>query len=239
MADNVTLSGTNKIIAAKDVNGVEYQIMLSANGTYAIINPATSDKQDTLLTELQKKADLTETQPVSNTVLTNAVDGATTDLKVILHEHHEIHAGDHYCYYDSVTLGVSGTQVYLFTTPDTTKWIHLTFVATGSAITTVDLYEGSNKVGTTLQTVVNSNRNSLNAAGLVIHKAVTGGDTDGTKIFTISSGAASQQSRIGVSAERGHEFVLKQNTKYLLRITSATASNLTNLQLNWYEHTDV
>ena len=54
MADNVTLPGTNQIIATKDSNGVEYQIMLMADGTYTIINPATSDKQDLLLTELQK-----------------------------------------------------------------------------------------------------------------------------------------------------------------------------------------
>jgi len=31
---------------------------------------------------------------------------------------------------------------------------------------------------------------------------------------------------------------MKQNTKYLIRITSGTAGNLTNLALTWYEHTN-
>jgi hypothetical protein len=78
MADNVTLPGTNKIIATKDVSGVEYQIMVLADGTYAVINPATSGKQDLLLTELQKKADLTETQPVSATALPLPTGAATS-----------------------------------------------------------------------------------------------------------------------------------------------------------------
>jgi len=39
-----------------------------------------------------------------------------------------------------------------------------------------------------------------------------------------------------MEAGRNAEKVLKQGTKYLIRITSGTASNLTNVQLDWYEH---
>jgi hypothetical protein len=167
------------------------------------------------------------------------LDKATNTLQTIEYEHHEIHAGSHFFYTDSVTLASSGTQVYLLTTPDTTKWSHLVFMATGSAITKVDLYEGANRTGTTEQTLLNSDRNSLTAATLIVHKDISGGTTDGALIWTMQSGTATAQSRSGLTANRESEIILKQNTKYLLRITSSTASNLTNLQLEWYEHTNI
>ena len=34
------------------------------------------------------------------------------------------------------------------------------------------------------------------------------------------------------------EFVLKQNTKYLIRITSNSDANKVTTALEWYEHTD-
>jgi len=164
------------------------------------------------------------------------LDATTHTMQTIDYEHHEIHAGSHFFYTDKVTLGSAGTQVYLITTPNTTKWAHIIMQITGSAITTVDIYEGADRTGTTAQTVFNSNRNSLTAATTTVHKDVSGGTTDGTLMWTRSSGAATQQSRTGMEAGRNAEKILKQATKYLIRITSGTASNLTNIQLDWYEH---
>lgn len=164
------------------------------------------------------------------------VDAATHTLQTITYEHHEIHAGSHFFYADSVELGSGVSQVYLITTPDTTRWAHLVFSATGSAITTIDLYEGADRTGDTAQTAYNNNRNSATEATVTIHKGITGGTTDGTRIYTLKSGAATAQSRTPVIVQRDSEIILKQNTKYLLRITSGTAANLTNLQLEWYEH---
>jgi len=86
MADNVTLPGTGQVVATKEIAGVEYQVMLMADGTYAVVNPATSDKQDLLLTELQLKADLTETQPVSAATLPLPT-GAATSAKQLADDH--------------------------------------------------------------------------------------------------------------------------------------------------------
>lgn len=86
MADNVTLPGTGQIVATKEIGGVEYQVMLLADGTYTIISPATSGKQDELLTELEKKADLTETQPVSAATLP-LPSGAATSAKQLADGH--------------------------------------------------------------------------------------------------------------------------------------------------------
>jgi hypothetical protein len=164
------------------------------------------------------------------------LDAATHTIQVIDYEHHEIHAGSHFFYTDKNTLADTGTVVYLITTPDTTKWAHIIMSITGSAITTVDIYEGAIRTGTTLQTTFNSDRNSLTAATTTIHKAVSGGTTDGSLIWTRMSGSATQQSRSGLEVGRGAEKILKRNTQYLIRITSGTASNLTNIQLDWYEH---
>jgi hypothetical protein len=159
-------------------------------------------------------------------------------MQVIDYEHHEIHAGSHFFYTDSVELASAGVQDYMITTPDTTKWAHMTFSATGSAITTVQLYEAGDRTGTTAQTLRNSDRNSLTASTLVLHKGQSGGATDGTLIWQMKSGSATAQSRSGLTALRSAEIILKRNTKYILRVTSGTAANLTNLQLEWYEHTN-
>ena len=181
----------------------------------------------------------TENVPhVYNTTLINSVDGKTTALKTIDYEHHEIHDGSHYFYTDSVEFDSSGVQDYMITTPDTTKWAHLIFMASGSAITIIQVYEAGNRTGTTEQTLFNSDRNSIKTSGLVVHKGTSGGSTDGTLIFQRKSGAAAGASRTGMETIRSGEIILKQNTKYIIRITSGTNDNLTNLQLVWYEHTN-
>lgn len=167
------------------------------------------------------------------------IDSNTHSLQTVDYEHHEIHSGNHFLYADSVTIGNAGTQVYLLTTPNTTKWCHLTFSATGSAITQIQFYEGADRVGTTLQTTFNNNRNSLITAGMTVHKDISAGTTDGVLIYQLKSGSSVGASRSPSIAERGHELILKQNTKYLLRFTSETADNLCNLQLGWYEHTSL
>lgn len=164
------------------------------------------------------------------------IDSVSRALIVVDFEHHELHDGDHFFYTDKVTLGSAATQVYLITTPNNGKWCHLIFAATGSAITQVDLYEGADRTGTTGQTLFNSNRNSANAATMTVHKGISAGTTDGTLLWTMNSGSAQGSSRAGMASNRSNEIILKANTKYLLRITSGTADNLTNLQLEWYEH---
>ena len=167
-----------------------------------------------------------------------SLDRTTRALNIIDYAHHEIHAGSHFLYTDAISLNAAGSQDYLITVPDTTKWPHMIFILGGSAITQFDLYEGTDKNGTTPQIVGNSNRNSANLAGVTIHKGTSGGSTDGTLIHTYKGGSATNQSRGGTGTRNDEELILKQNTKYILRITSGTASNLINVNLSWYEHTN-
>jgi len=167
------------------------------------------------------------------------LDKATNAIETIEYEHHEIHNGSHFYYNDSTSLNAAATQNYLLTTPNTTKWAHLVFAATGSLITQVDLYENSNRVGTTVQKVFNSDRNSTTDATVIVHKDTSGGTTNGTLIWTMKSGNTTGQSRVGLTAERSNEIILGQNKKYLFIITSSSASNLINIQLQWYEHSNI
>jgi len=165
-------------------------------------------------------------------------DSATRAVKTIDYAHHEIHSGSHYLYTDAVTLNSEGVQDYFITTPDTTKWAHMFFVMDGSAITQFQLFEASDKTGTTLQTVGNSNRNSANTAGVTVHKGTSDGTTDGTQIHIYKGGSSTRESHSGAGSRNDEEIILKQNTKYILRVTSGTNANLVNVMLGWYEHTN-
>ena len=170
---------------------------------------------------------------------TSGIDKATGSQTVIDYPHHETHGSSGFFYTDSATLASGVSTSYVIQTPDTTKWAHLTFAASGNAITTVDIYESVDLTGTgAKQTIYNSNRNSSAPSGLGIWDAIAPGTVGGTLIWKRSSGSATQQSRVGLSAEHNGEIILKQNTRYMIRITSGTNANLTNLQLEWYEHTD-
>jgi hypothetical protein len=167
------------------------------------------------------------------------IDNASHGLICIDHAHHEIHDGNAFRYNDPITLASAATQDYLLTVADTTKWPHYTFSVDGTAITTVEVFEGSDRTGTTLQSVFNANRNSATTAGMTIHKGTSGGTTDGDSIFKYSSGTSSGSTKMeGVAAYDG-ERMLKQNTKYIIRITSGTNGNLINLRSEWYEHTSI
>lgn len=176
---------------------------------------------------------------INDTTVRNIrVDSSTHTLQTIEYDHHEIHAGSSFFYTDSVELASAATQDYLITTPNTTKWAHFIFSATGNAITQAQLYEGADRTGTTSQTIYNMNRNSATTATVTVHKGTSGGTTDGTLIWQLKSGSSSGASRTPMASERQNELILKQNTKYILRITSGTNANLTNVRLQWYEHTE-
>jgi hypothetical protein len=100
--------------------------------------------------------------------------------------------------------------------------------------------EGADRTGTNLLAAVNHARNSTSTAGVVVHRAYSGGTTDGaTTIYTKrvgSTGVASKTISSGGS-RAVNEYILKQNTKYIVSVTTYAAVNV-SLELDWYEHTD-
>jgi hypothetical protein len=163
------------------------------------------------------------------------IDDYTNSLVDIEVSHAKIHAGTHYQYTDYNTIASAGTQDYMFTT-GATKPPHLTFSVQGTLLTTVTLFEASDKTGTTLQTVYNNNRLSTNTSTSTIHKGTSGGTTDGTAIFSVQGGTATGAFAQSAFSRSENEYVLKLNTKYILRATSGANGNVVAVVLNWYEN---
>ena len=166
-------------------------------------------------------------------------DTGTHSLVIVPHEHHEVHGGNAFRYADAITLASGATQDYVLTVPDTTKWPHFQFRVDGTAITTIEVFRATDRAGTTLQSTFNADENSITTAGMTIHKGSSGGTTDGTSIYKYSSGTSSGSSKMDGISAYSSERVLKQNTKYIIRITSGTADNKCNLHCEWYEHTSL
>jgi len=167
-------------------------------------------------------------------------DLSTRAQVTIDYGHHEVHNGELFYITDTASLNDGNSRELLFETSDTDEWVHFTFETTGSYETSVYLYETTTKTTGTAMTELNHNRNSANAATMVVTHT-PGGAGDGTLIFTAYFGADSGPAAMG--GIRGNtrpeaEIVLKQNTKYLLRVTSGTNSNAITTIAAWYEHAD-
>ena len=62
--------------------------------------------------------------------------------------------------------------------------------------------------------------------------------TDGTLLSGQSFGVAGNQNKSkSGGAKREQEIILKQNTKYIFRVTSNGAGNIVSYRAEWYEHT--
>lgn len=164
------------------------------------------------------------------------LDKATNSIQTIDYSHHEIHTGSHFFVTDYQTINSAASVDWLITTPNTTRWAHLTFEVQGSAVTTIALYEGADRTDSSALTAINNDRNSATTATVTVHRGVAGGSTDGTAIWQSSGGAATQQFRAGAENREEAEIILKQNTKYVLKVTSGTAGNICAVKLRWYEH---
>lgn len=217
---------------------------------------ATLAKQDVIITELELKADLTETQPVSAEALTDGtqltkikarwgsgaaetdelrMDGSTNALNIVAYEHHEIHDGSSF-WYDDVVTGSAAIN-YVLTTPNSTKEVHFGYaIDSSSAGYTLEMFEGGDRVPTTAQTAYNRNRVIATAPTATIHKAFTAGATDGTRIVWHVVGTTAAGGKVGGASADATERVLAIDTQYIIRITPL-ASNTVSLRINWYEHT--
>jgi hypothetical protein len=163
------------------------------------------------------------------------MDKYTRSLISIDFAHHEIHDGDTFMYHDVIDSLASGSsQDYLFTTPNTTKWIHIGHSSEFSAAGTVEIFEGTDRVGITPQTLFNRDRNSAAVSTLTLAKGTSAGTTDGTRIVYWKGGTnqAKTYSLHGTSEEK----ILKQNTKYIIRLTSRAEANVISFSSTWYEH---
>lgn len=166
-------------------------------------------------------------------------DDSNDKLIVIDTTHHETHKGNHYIVQEGIQLN-DASKEYLIVTPDTTKWGHMIISIEGSQDTLISLVEGTTKTGGTAMNEINLNRNSANTAEIVITHTPGGVAGSPITLFSCQFGNATLSGGRGglggVVAER-QEFVLKQNTSYLLTVTALSANpNNICVTISWYEH---
>ena len=179
-----------------------------------------------------------DTQTVNASGNPVGIDTATRAVIGIDYSHHEIHDGRHYtCIYTN-SLGDGISDVLLITTSNSTRWAHILYSFNGALDTFVEVYEGATNTAGAARLCVNNDRNSTNTALTSIND--TTGSANGTKIFAVDFGT---DAGLGVNkiaaggSDRGDaEFILKQNEKYLIIISSRSAANKVSAKFTWYEH---
>jgi hypothetical protein len=169
------------------------------------------------------------------------LDKATNTIQTIEYEHHEVHAGSHFIYYDyDSDVDTASPKYYRLTTPNTTKWAHIQFVLYSEGFGTWQLFENPtvNAAGTTA-TTFNNDRNSETAATLVIaYDATSTADGTQIKVWRTGSGTNAPQ-RAGSESRASVELILKQNEDYFLKFTPDADNAKTKVEVLWYEHTNI
>ena len=188
------------------------------------------------------------------------VDKATDVNIQISYEHHEVHAGSSYTiHYDNTTSSDDDHRTAMaFTTPNTTKWLHAVIKITASSPAEFFLYEAATGLDLddgSAATIMNRNRNSSNTSAVLsiddpaVASTVTTYDegelsdatvaTTGTTLTHYVLAGGDGPKAVGGSARGSQEWILKQNTIYLLVLQNIGASaNLHEIEVDWYEHTD-
>jgi hypothetical protein len=165
-------------------------------------------------------------------------DGLTRALVVMEYEHHELHDGSMFRAGEEVGLANNATRDILIVTPNSAKEAHLQYSISNTLEVEFEFYEDptTTAAGTSVPSY-NRNRNSLTAATTVFTHTPTVTAT-GTLLATRREGIGKTA---GGSARSISEWILKRNSKYLLRLTSrggAGTTNYVNWWCVWYEHTN-
>lgn len=169
-------------------------------------------------------------------ILEANVDGTTGVRTVIDFAHSEIHEGDSFTASYKADVGNGATLDLLIVTPNTTKWAHFTYELDCEAETDVLIYEGAAATAGSAVVAYNRDRNSAVTPTVVVTSTPTGITAGSTIIRSYHLGTGKS---FGGGSRDIHEFILKQNTKYLFRLTNATTSNnYMAVKLDWYEHTN-
>lgn len=180
---------------------------------------------------------------INDTAGNSAIDEYTGAVITVPFEHHEIHEGDHYFARGYQDLAINNVLDFTLQTPNTAKWLNLTWQIDTENETNWLVYEDA--VATTdlanTFTPRNNNRNSSNTSAATLRYelqtslANANADTDVTGATLLESGISGALRTAG-QALRDNEMVLKQNTIYCFRAI-ATAAGFINFTMEWYEHT--
>jgi len=163
------------------------------------------------------------------------VDPYTRAQVYLGYSHNRIHEGSaFYAQHIDSSMADTDTIKLLLVTPDTTTWIHLIWGMDTTGNCTVEFYEActTSNDGTALS-IYNRQRNSALTPSLVVKHTPTV-TNNGTLLQSFYSGSSGRFVTEAVESRNENEWILKQNTKYLIQLT-AHASIKGRLFCNWSE----
>jgi hypothetical protein len=163
-------------------------------------------------------------------------DATTGAIVQVTYPHHEVHEGDAFTASYAVDLAGGAVADILIVTPDTAKWAHLTWKVESELEAHAAIWEAPTATASASAIVAyNRQRNAGGASGLVLTHTPTSITTGTTLIRDVHMGSGRS---VGGSRADAEEFILKQGTKYLFRVTNSVsnANNYVSVWLDWYEH---
>ena len=190
--------------------------------------------------------------------ITRYIDPATLAAAIIDYAHYEIHSGSSFSVlYSRVTANSDNHRTAIaFSTPDTTKWGHMVFTVSASGPAEVFLLEAmtiDDDAGTQA-TIKNRNRNSSKTSTMLSLETVPTANevttfdetaiaaanfSGGTELAYEQLGGGLGVRAIGGTSRGAQEWILKQNTKYIIYLQNVGANTNTHtISLDWYEHTN-
>ena len=167
------------------------------------------------------------------------IDSSTNSLQTVDYAHHEIHAGSHYKKgFQNTALDDTDTVAVVFTTPDSTKFMHFVLTSQTTGPATVQLFRTPTlSAEGTAMTPLNRNENSSNTADMVVKHTPTI-TSNGTKIAEKWVGSEGFKENLGGETRGDSEIVLLRNTQYLALLTAEADDMKGAIGGDWYEHTD-
>lgn len=235
--DAVTVSNITiqkAIIVAAQIYG------LRADGTIGVVNVTNGNNLKMSLEELETGVSSNNKSQLNVTMFDSSGNEVETDpiehsLVTIESEHHQIHEENHYFVGSYDTINDEGTIDIIVTTPDTAIRAHFLATAQSSGEMVASIHEGVTETGDgTPMTLFNSDRNSANTSDLVIKVDPTTVSNTGT-LLRAHSGGSSGPFSSGTTARGTSENILKQNTKYMIRLLSNANTNIIDWEFIWYE----
>ena len=150
--------------------------------------------------------------------------------------HHEVHEGEMFhAGYSASVLNGANLDFQLTTGAKDT---HSTWEVFAGGLVTVSLFEAPTTSGGTAVAAYNMHRGSPNTPQSAVVHTPTVTDTGSVALVNgrILPGGTSPTTRVGGGIRAGAEWILKSNTKYLLRVNNGSGGTIAiNAVLEWYE----
>jgi len=184
------------------------------------------------------------------------IDASTHAQTTIEYEHHEIHGSSSFtCWYEQEVSDDGDQSIIAFKTPAGAKWGHLTFAASASQPAEAWILEAPDVVDNTGAPLAIWNRNrAIILPSIMIDTSQNPDVVDQATFFTevtmgnVTAGdeidhqhleAGRGPRAIGGVSRGSQEWILKPEVHYAFIVESLNDdTNVHNLQVNWYEHTD-